>query len=188
MSASTIPALRVCRRCGTEARIACQQAEPICSENGMVTSHSYVDGTDQQALQLLSLRADGWQVDAFGARDRLILVRGSDRTGDPFRGHITDMGVLFGEPVDPARRPQWIGRSLPLSDPVDAWVNGPGPAAPTFEQLQKHVAKLITRLDLVELDGDPMDVGTALQALEQLRGVMTETPAGRYALEEARAR
>lgn len=36
--------LRICRRCGIDAREARTQAEPICSdEHGLVTGHSYID-------------------------------------------------------------------------------------------------------------------------------------------------
>lgn len=41
--AESAPVVRVCRRCGTTAAEASQQAEPICSENGLVSGHSYHD-------------------------------------------------------------------------------------------------------------------------------------------------
>ena len=35
--------MRVCRRCGTPADEAAQQAEPICSDHGLVSGHSYIE-------------------------------------------------------------------------------------------------------------------------------------------------
>jgi hypothetical protein len=70
--------------------------------------------TNAQARMLHILRARGWTID-ITARDpdtRALKVHGTDRAGDEFRGEISPLGNLSGEPCDPARRGQMFGMAL----------------------------------------------------------------------------
>lgn len=171
------PLLRVCRRCGTDGREAAQQNEPLCPRNDGgnvgVTSHSYIDATPRQSGQVRMLRAAGWQLQTFGARDQLLLVDGVDNHGERFRGQMDADGNLIGEPVDDTSEM--------------LWVHGPYPVVPDADEIRKRAAILLARLDGVLLDGDLDDIHAAQTAIRQLHAAISSTPAGRIVLEEARA-
>lgn len=72
--------------------------------------------TEQQLLQLTVQRARGWTIEVRDRRDSLLLVEGTDASGERFVGQIDQAGRFAGEPVDPALRPARFGVGAPIAD------------------------------------------------------------------------
>ena len=82
----------------------------------MTTAATY---TDAQARQLHVLTLRGWQLRITRRDDdQLVLhVIGTDPHGTTHSGRINADGRLYAEPLDPARRPEWVAVSAPAEDP-----------------------------------------------------------------------
>src|SRR5579875_848945 len=61
--------MRVCRRCGTLAAVAAEQAEPICRNHGRIDAHSYVDldvRPGAEPVEIAGLRVEWTELDGPG--------------------------------------------------------------------------------------------------------------------------